>query len=208
MPTNDPYDALGASDPVLARLARIHGRPDPFLPGDGGRIGSDGFAGMVLHVVAQQISWRVALTIFDRIAGAAGGRPTPAALIRLGVEGLHACGLPRARAGSLLDLASRQDSGLIDVTRMRDLPDDKVIATLTSVRGVGVWTAQMFLIHQLHRTDVLPKADLGIRRAVQVAWHLPAPPSPRQVQDRGTPWTPHRTYAVALLWRSLQPVAD
>jgi DNA-3-methyladenine glycosylase II len=160
---------------------------------------------MVLHIVAQQISWLTALTIFDRIATAAGGRPTTATLARLGAEGLHACGLSRARADSLLDLAGRQDSGLIDVTRMRGLPDDKVIATLTSVHGVGVWTAQMFLIHQLHRPDVLPAGDLGIRRAVQIAWRLAAMPSVRQVQDRGAAWTPHRTYAAALLWRSLQP---
>jgi DNA-3-methyladenine glycosylase II len=205
MPATGAYDALAASDLVLSRLAGIYGRPDPFISGDGGRTGSDDFVGMVLHIVAQQISWPAALTIFDRIAVAAGGRPTTATLAQVGVDGLRACGLSRARASSLLDLAARQDSGLIDVTGMRGLPDDEVTAALTSVRGVGAWTAQMFLIHQLHRPDVLPAGDLGIRHGVQVAWHLTVMPSVRQVQERGAVWAPHRTYAAALLWRSLQP---
>jgi DNA-3-methyladenine glycosylase II len=203
--TTGPYDALAASDAVLARLVGAHGRPDPFMSGDDGRTASDDFAGMVLHIVAQQISWVAALTIFDRIAAAAGGRPTTAALGRLGVDGLRACGLSRARASSLLDLAARQDSGLVDLGGMRGLPDDKVISAVTSVRGVGVWTAQMFLIHQLNRSDVLPAGDLRIRRAVQVGWHLTAIPSIGQVQGRGAAWAPYRTYAAALLWRSLQP---
>jgi DNA-3-methyladenine glycosylase II len=203
--TTAPYDALAASDAVLARLIHAHGRPDPFISGDGGRTASDDFAGIVLHIVAQQISWAAALTIFDRIVTAAGGRPTTAAMARLGVDGLRACGLSRARVGSLLDLATRQDSGLVDLAGMRGLPDDKVIAALTSVRGVGVWTAQMFLIHQLNRPDVLPAGDLGIRRAIQVAWHLTAIPSIGQVQGRGAAWAPYRTYAAALLWPALLP---
>jgi DNA-3-methyladenine glycosylase II len=203
--TTVPYDVLAASDGVLARLVGTYGRPDPFISGDDGRTASDDFAGMVLHIVAQQISWLAALTIYDRIATAAGGRPTTAGLARLGVDGLRACGLSRPRASSVLDLAARQDSGLVDLGGMRGLPDDKVIAALTSVRGVGVWTAQMFLIHQLNRPDVLPGGDLGIRRAVQVAWHLAAIPSVAQVQGRGVAWAPYRTYAAALLSRSLQP---
>jgi DNA-3-methyladenine glycosylase II len=202
MPTTGPYDALAARDAVLSRLVSIYGRPDPFISGDGGRTGSDDFAGMVLHIVAQQISWPAALTIFDRIAAAAGGRPTTAALARVGADGLRECGLPRARASSLLDLAARQDTGLIDVAGMRGLPDDQVIAVLTSVRGVGVWTAQMFLIHQLRRPDILPAADLGIRHGVQAAWHLTVMPSVRQVQDRGGAWAPYRTFAAALLSRT------
>jgi DNA-3-methyladenine glycosylase II len=91
----------------------------------------------------------------------------------------------------VLDLARQQVDGLIDIAHMDGLPDDKIIAVFTAIRGVGLWTAQMFLIHQLHRPDVLPAADLGIRRAVQVAWRLPAMPAIGQVQDRGV-WAPYR----------------
>jgi DNA-3-methyladenine glycosylase II len=206
--TTAPYDALAGSDTVLGHLVGTHGRPDPFISGDDGRTASDDFAGMVLHIVAQQISWLTALTIYDRVAAAAGGRPTTVALARLGVDGLRACGLSRARASSLLDLAARQDRGLVDLAGMHGLPDDKVISALTSVQGVGVWTAQMFLIHQLHRPDVLPAGDLGIRRAVEAVWHLDAIPSIAQVRDRGIAWAPYRTYAAALLSRSPQSVGS
>jgi DNA-3-methyladenine glycosylase II len=158
-------------------------------------------------MVAQQIS-TAAFTIFDRIATAAGGLPTPGGLLRLGADALRACGLSKAKAGYLLDLATRQEGGLIDIEHMDRLCDDKIIPALTAVRGIGLWTAEMFLILQLHKPDVLPAGDLGIRRAIQVAWQLPGLPSVSQVRDRAIAWAPHRTHAAALLWRSLQPVTE
>jgi DNA-3-methyladenine glycosylase II len=197
------YDALAATDPVLARLIGVHGHPDPFAWNDGGRTGPDNFAAMVLHIVSQQISTAAAFTIFSRIAAAAGGLPDQDGLLRLGADGLRACGLSRAKASYLVDLAGRQASGLIDLRHMDDTPDDKAIAELTAVPGIGLWSAQMFLVFQLRRPDVLPAGDLGIRHAIEAAWKLHRVPAVSEVRDRGTAWAPHRTYATALLWRSL-----
>ncbi len=156
---DDAYDRLLAGDAVLRNIADAHGRPDPFVWGDGVRTGTSNFAAMLLHVTAQQISTAVALVLFDRIQDAVGG-----------------------------------------------LPDPQNIAALTAARGVGLRTAQMFLIHQLPRPDVLPAGDLGIRRSVQTAWSWPALPGIDRLTEFGRRWSPDRTYAAALLWSSLQPV--
>ncbi|GAB2852511.1 hypothetical protein GCM10027176_64240 [Actinoallomurus bryophytorum] len=204
----DHYRSLAALDPVLADLVEAYGRPDPFEWSDGGRTGSSRFAAMTLHIVGQQISTVVAFVIFDRIAAATGAVPTPEAVLALGAERLRECGLSRAKAGYLLDLARSQASGLIDLEDMADLGDAEAIAALTAVRGIGLWSAEMFLIHQLHRPDVLPAGDVGLRRAIGLAWELPAVPGVNEVRTRASAWSPHRTYAATLLWRSLRPVDE
>ncbi|WP_062432431.1 DNA-3-methyladenine glycosylase family protein [Herbidospora daliensis] len=195
-----PYDHL-AGDPVLARLIGEVGEPDPFAWFSPGRFGPTHFSGLVLHVVSQQISTAVAFTFFDRIKAAAGGFPTPEAILAMGAERLRECGLSGAKTAYLLDLAHRQARGLLDLDGLAGLADAEVVAALTEVKGVGVWTAQSFLIAQLHRPDVLPAGDQGIRRAVERAWQLEGLPSIAEVQARGLPWAPYRTYAAALLWR-------
>jgi DNA-3-methyladenine glycosylase II len=211
MAPSEPYDALAGLDPVLARLIGLYGRPDPFNRSesfhwnDRGRAGSDNFAAMVLHIVGQQISTPAQFAVFDRVAEATGGRPTPDGLLRLGADGLRACGLSRAKAGYVLDLAGRQAAGVLDVNHLDGLSDEQILAALTAVHGIGLWSAEMFLILQLHRPDILPADDSGIRRAVRVAWELPAMPTVRQARDRAMAWVPYRTYASALLWRSLWP---
>lgn len=126
----------------------------------------------------------------------------------LGADGLRACGLSRAKASYLLDLADRQARGLIDIDHLEGLSDIEVMAELTAVHGVGPWTAEMYLILQLRRPDVLPAGDLGIRNAIQAAWDLPAMPSISQTRDRATAWVPFRSYAVRLLWTSLLSGGD
>jgi DNA-3-methyladenine glycosylase II len=200
------YRSLAALDPVLADLVEEYGRPDPFEWFDGGRTGSSRFAAMVLHIVGQQISTVVAFVIFDRIAAAAGGVPSPAAILALGPERLRESGLSQAKVGYVLDLARAQASGLVDLENMTTLGDDEAVAALTSLRGIGLWSAEMFLIYQLHRPDVLPAGDVGLRRAIGDAWRLPAIPGVKEVRTRAAAWSPYRTYAATLLWRSLHLV--
>lgn len=202
------YSYLAGQEPVFARLLREYGRPHPFEWHDGGRTGSSLFAAMTLHIVGQQISAAVAFTVYDRIAAAAGGIPAPESVMRLGAERLRECGLSRAKVAYILDLAQKQADGLIDIENMAGLDDGEVIAALTAVRGIGLWSAQTFLIHQLHRPDVMPAGDGGIRRAIRDAWKLGELPSVNEVRDRAAAWTPWRSYAAALLWRSLRPAGE
>jgi len=202
------YRFLADRDPVLARLVEAYGHPDPFEWHDGGRTGSNNFAAMTLHIVGQQISAVVAFVVFDRIAATVGGIPTPDGVIALGAERLRECGLSRAKSAYVLDLARRQVSGLIDIEDMADLDDSAAIAALTAVKGIGLWSAQTFLIHQLHRSDILPAGDVPIRRAIRKAWQREDLPTVEAVQKMATAWAPYRTYAATLLWRSLRPADE
>jgi DNA-3-methyladenine glycosylase II len=199
------YESLAELDPVFASLIDIYGHPSPFEWHDGGRTGSSFFAALVLHIVSQRISATAAFRVFDRISAAGGGVPTPDNVLALGLDGLRNAGLSRAKASYLDDLATRQRSGLLDVERMATRSDSDVIAALTAVRGIGLWTAQMFLMRQLHRPDVLPAGDTGIRRAVQLGWGLETLPTSDDVAQRATAWAPRRSFAAGLLWRSLWP---
>ncbi|SNY25923.1 DNA-3-methyladenine glycosylase family protein [Paractinoplanes atraurantiacus] len=198
-----PYDALLAADPVLRRIARTHGRPDPFHWSAGGRRTATNFGALLLHVTSQQISTNVAVVLFDRLVAAAGPELTAEAVQGLGPDRIHALGLSHAKAEAMADIARLQISGAIDVENLGALGDDEVIAALTAARGVGPWTAQMFLLHQLRRPDVLPAGDLGIRHAIQRAWEQPAVPSVDEAREFGARWSPFRSYAAALLWASL-----
>jgi DNA-3-methyladenine glycosylase II len=203
--TTDPYTPLAQRDPVLAELEARHGRPDPFhwavADHAEGR-----FAGLLLHVVSQQISTSVALTMFARIEANAGRPPTPAGVLALGVDGLRACGLSRAKTASLIDIAKRISDTLLDLDALDAYSDDEVVARLTAARGIGPWTAQMFLIHQLRRDDVFPAGDLGIRHALYRAFQLGEVPSVVAATEIAQRWSPYRTYAAALLWASLLAV--
>jgi DNA-3-methyladenine glycosylase II len=197
-----PYRELASREPMLDRLIQQYGEVDPFGWSDV-RMESSKFAAMVLHIVGQQISTKVAFVLFDRVAAAAGGKVTPDAILTLGAERLREAGMSRAKASYLLDLAQRQADGVIDLENMTGLDDAEAITTLTAVRGIGLWSAQMFLLAQLRRSDILPAGDMGIRRAVERVWELPALPSIKTVEAMGAAWAPYRTYAAALLWRSL-----
>jgi 3-methyladenine DNA glycosylase/8-oxoguanine DNA glycosylase len=208
-PDTQAYAILADRDPVLAGVINTYGRPRPFEWHDGGRTGSSKFAAMLLHVVGQQISAEAAFTIYDRIASLAGdGVPSAAAIAGLGPQRLQRCGLSGARARYAAALAQAQMSGGLDIENLAGLCDDEVIERLTSVPGIGPWSAQTFLIHNLARPDVLPEADNGIRHAVQRLWHLDTVPSAGEVRRRGVVWSPYRSYAAALLWRSLRPVGE
>jgi len=199
------YATLLRTDPVLRQLADLYGRPDPFAWEDGGRTGTSSFAALLLHIAGQQISTAVAFVVFDRMAAALGGVPDPEGVSSLGRQRLRSFGMSQAKAEYMVGLADAQLAGAVDVEHLDHLEDAQAIAALTSVRGIGVWSAEMFLIHQLHRPDVLPAGDLGIRHAVQAAWGLPALPSIAEVREQGSTWAPYRSYAAALLWSSRRP---
>jgi 3-methyladenine DNA glycosylase/8-oxoguanine DNA glycosylase len=193
---------------MFARLIALYKHPSPFDWHDGGRTGSSQFAAMLLHIVGQQISAVVAFRIYDRIAIACGGIPTATALLRIGPELLRDTGLSTMKASYVLALAEAQVNGAIDIEAMAEMDDAEVITTLTAIRGIGLWSAQTFLIHNLARPDVLPAADLGIRRAIAAQWQLTELPGPKAVTDRAAAWAPYRSYAAALLWRSLAPPGE
>ena len=199
------YAALARADGVLAGLIRRAGRPDPFQWTGQDRTGDDLFAGLALHLVGQQISVAAALAVYDRISMAAGGGPpTSGAVAGLGVDALRAAGLSSAKALALCHLARSADDGSLDLPGLAGAGDAVAVARLTALRGIGPWTAQMFLIHQLRRPDVLPAADIGLRVAVQRAWRLDARPTPDLMDARGRAWAPYRSYAAAVLWASLR----
>jgi DNA-3-methyladenine glycosylase II len=208
--TSDPqaYRALSGTEPVFARLITKYGHPAPFEWHDGGHTGDSQFAAMVLHIVGQQISAVAAFRIYERIAAACGEIPTAAAILQLTAKRLQDTGLSAAKMSYVLALAHAQADGTIDVESLSDFNDAEVIAHLTAIRGIGLWSAQTFLIHNLARPDVLPAGDTGIRRAIADQWAMPELPTPHDVTSRGQAWAPYRSYGAALLWRSLTPVGE
>lgn len=197
------YSELARVEPRFADLVTRFGTPDPFAFADGGRAAGSNFAGMVVHILSQQIATRVALVLFDRLAVATGGTPTPETVLQLDVEQLRAIGTSHSKATYLRALSEAVVTGQLDIEGMDSMSDGEAEASLTRVKGIGPWSAQMFLIHQLKRGDILPAGDLGIRSAVKSVWSLEAVPSIDDVRRRGESWKPYRTHAAALLWASL-----
>ncbi len=165
----------------------------------------DHYGALVRSIVGQQLSTKAARAIYARLTARFGGRtPTPAEVLADDPEELRAAaGLSRAKVSFLRSLAERVLDGSLELERLDELPDEEVIAELIAVRGLGVWSAHMFLMFHLQRPDVLPVGDLGIRRAVMVRYGLPDLPGPASLQDIAELWRPHRTLACRYLWRSL-----
>ena len=161
------------------------------------------FATLVRSIVYQQLSGKVARVIHQRLLDAAGGSATPKAILKLTPVKLRAIGLSRQKSAYILDLAQRTHSGLLDFEAIEGLSDEEVIARLTEVKGVGVWTAHMFLIFALRRTDVLPTGDLGVRSAIRKAYELSELPKPAEIEEIARAWRPYCTVAAWYLWRSL-----
>jgi len=190
---------LKRADPVLARvIARVG--PCRFEP----RAEGTHFEAVARAIVYQQLSGKAAGTIHARFHALYGGRaPEPAELLATGDEALRSAGLSRQKIGYLRDLAARVDAGDLPLDRVDALGDDDLIAALTRVKGVGRWTAQMFLMFRLGRPDVLPDLDLGIQRAIELAYGLGRLATPAEVLEIGAPWAPYRTVASWYLWRFL-----
>lgn len=165
----------------------------------------DHYGALVRSITSQQLSVLAARAIYGRLTARFGGRPpTPAEILADDPQELRAAaGLSHAKVGYLRSLAEHVLSGELELERLDELPDDDVIAELVAVKGLGVWTAHMFLMFHLDRPDVLPVGDLGIRRAIERAYGLDSLPDKATMERIAAPWRPHRTLACRYLWRSL-----
>jgi DNA-3-methyladenine glycosylase II len=200
---DDPVERLRVADPVLRDLIDEIG-VDGLGDSRGGRP-DDHYGALVRSIVGQQLSTKAARAIYTRLTDRFGGRtPTPVEVLEDDPEELRAAaGLSHAKVGFLRSLAEHVIDGELELERLDDLPEDEVIAELTAVKGLGVWSAHMFLMFHLQRPDVLPVGDLGIRRAMMIRYGLPELPSPSEMEKIAEPWRPYRTLASSYLWRSL-----
>ncbi len=200
-------------DPNTLRRASAHlRRADPVLAGIIRRVGPCGlrvdrsrgpFAALVESILYQQLTGKAAATIHDRLLALLGRRePRPEAILRATDAELRGVGLSRQKVAYLRDLSERTRDGL-PLHRLSRLPDDAVVDALIGVKGIGRWTAEMFLIFRLGRLDVLPVDDYGIRKAMQRAWRKRALPRAEWMRRTAGPWRPYRTVACWYLWRTL-----
>ncbi|HTU47173.1 MAG TPA: DNA-3-methyladenine glycosylase [Bryobacteraceae bacterium] len=183
---------------------------DPILAGIIERVGpcqitlrEPTFETLARSIAFQQLSGKAARTIFDRLRKAVGRRFTATAFLKLSQEELRACGLSRQKIASLTDLAEHVARRQINFRKLTDLPDEEIVALLSQVRGVGVWTAQMFLIFALQRPNIMPLGDLGIRNAVRRAYGLSDLPDSTELAKLSKKWHPYCSVASWYLWRSL-----
>jgi len=181
-------DERGPIDPETDRRAS---RPNPY-------------EALARAIVGQQLSTKAARSIWERLVEILGGTfPQPVDFLAVDAETIRSAGLSRSKVAFLRDLAERITDGRLDLAWLVELPDEDVIAALTEIKGVGPWTAEMFLIFHLGRPDVISTGDLGIRRAVQISYGLDDLPGPSDLERIAEPWRPHRTLACLYLWRSL-----
>ncbi len=193
---------LMKADKVMRKLIEERGPIDPAIDRRGSR--PDPYQALARAIVGQQLSTKAARSIWERVEGLfGGGTPAPADLIAVEPEKLREAGLSWSKVGFLKDLAERVEDGRLDLERVSELSDEDVIAELIEIKGVGRWTAEMFLIFHLGRPDVVSIGDLGIRRAIQIAYRMDDLPDPTQMERISEPWRPHRTLACLYLWRSL-----
>ncbi|MEP6639046.1 MAG: DNA-3-methyladenine glycosylase 2 family protein [Chloroflexota bacterium] len=195
-------DALRSSDLVMARVID---RLEPIdLATWRARWTLDRFGSLARAIVGQQIATGAATAIFGRLQALIADRIPAIAIAAASDAELRAVGLSAAKTASLRDLAARILDRRLDLDGLDALTDDEANARLTAVRGIGTWTADMFLLGQLGRPDVLPAGDLGIRRAVQAAYELDRVPSEQEVRRLGEAWRPNRSLATAYLYSSLR----
>jgi DNA-3-methyladenine glycosylase II len=190
---------LATSDPVIARLVAEAGLPRL------ARVQQTHFATLVQAIVYQQLAGRAAAAIHGRLMAALDGDVEPGRLLTLSDEALRAVGLSANKVASLRDLSTKMVDGTVVLTprALSRLDDESLIATLSSVRGIGRWTAQMFLIFQLRRIDVWPTGDFGVRRGYGLAWEIPMPTA-RQLEPLGDPLRPYRSVAAWYCWRAVE----
>jgi DNA-3-methyladenine glycosylase II len=189
----------------MAKLIDDFGGPLPEEPDSRGRP-AEVYGALVRTIAGQQLSVLAARAIWRKLLAHFDGRvPTPREILDEDPETLKtAAGFSRAKVAYLRSLAEHVLDGRLELERLAELDDDEVIRELTAVKGIGEWTAHMFLMFTLHRPDVLPVGDLGVRNAAMRAYGLPAPPKPAELEALAEPWRPHRTRASLYLWRSLE----
>jgi 3-methyladenine DNA glycosylase/8-oxoguanine DNA glycosylase len=185
-------------DAVLAAVIRRHGPC-----GLAAAQRSDHFSALVRAITGQQLSTKAAATIYARLAALMPDGVTPQALSVLSDDQLRAVGMSRQKGAYFRDLCDKVLSGALPLDALEAMSDDEVIAALTQVKGIGRWSAEMFLMFRLHRPDVLPVGDLGIVNAVKSVYRLRKTPTPDRIRTIGEAWRPYRSVASWYLWRSL-----
>lgn len=203
-----PVTRLRRSDPVLAAV--IERIPEKHLDNTDAQRPDDLYGSLLRTITGQQLSVKAAATIYRRVLDFFGGEvPTPQQILDADPEALKAAGgLSRAKTGYLRSLAEHVLKGELELEKLHSLSDDDVIAELVAVKGLGVWSAHMFLMFHLSREDVLPTGDLGIRKAVMIEYGLDELPSPAELVEIAEPWRPHRTLACLYLWASVDATPE
>jgi DNA-3-methyladenine glycosylase II len=202
-------DALAAADPAMAALIERVGKIDlaTRLRRRSEERPADAYGALLRAIVGQQLSTKAARTIYLRVCDLFGGvAPSPEQLLEASEEDLRACGLSGRKVEYIRDLAAHVLSGELELDRLGELSDEEAIEEIVAVRGLGQWTAEMFLLFHLERPDVLSGGDLGIRKAIQIEYKLEEMPTPLQVLEIGEAWRPHRSLASLYLWESLASV--
>jgi DNA-3-methyladenine glycosylase II len=189
---------VASRDPVLAdlvaRVGPIRHRPrDPDGP----------FGALVRSIVFQQLAGRAAQAIYGRVRATVGDTLTPEALNAASDTELRAAGLSANKLASLRDLSAKVLDGTVILTRTSRRSDEELIERLTAVRGIGRWTAEMYLMFQLRRLDVWPVDDLGVRQGYALAWKLDPPPTPKQLEPLGDPYRPYRSIVARYCWAAV-----
>ena len=165
---------------------------------------NDHFATLIESIISQQLASSAAEAILGRFKKLYPNFPKPVQILKTKDSKLRSVGLSKMKVEYIKDLSKKIEDGHLEIKSLPKMSDDKIIEELTQVKGIGVWTAQMFLIFSCGRLDVLPTGDLGLRKGVQRAFSLPELPTPKQVEDIGNGWKPYRSIATWYLWKSLQ----
>ena len=189
---------LAGRDPVMRGLVEAVGPPDLRRPR------RSAFEALTRSICFQQLSGKAAATIYGRFEVAVGGEVTPEAVLATPAEDLRRAGLSAAKTLSILDLAEKVLDGTVPIGRLGRLDDDELVARLVVVRGIGRWTAEMFLIFQLRRLDVWPVDDLGVRKGYARAYGLEEAPAPRRLAELGDSFRPYRSVAAWYCWRAIE----
>lgn len=191
---------LSRQDPVLRNLVRLHGTPRVPRP----RSGETHFSSLTRSILSQQLAGSAAAAIHRRFVDAVGGTVTPESVLATPRARFRESGLSGAKSAAILDLADKVTSGEVSLTRIGRLSDDEVVALLTGVKGIGPWTAQMFLLWRLQRPDVWPVQDLGVRVGYGQAWGLTEPPGPADLEQLGDRFRPYRSTVAWYCWRAAE----
>jgi DNA-3-methyladenine glycosylase II len=161
------------------------------------------FSSLAEAIVYQQLNGKAAVTIFKRFLALAGEPLTPEGILKLSDEQLRSVGLSKQKSSYLKDLAAKAASGMLDFSQLHGLSDDEVVKHLTQVKGIGVWTAHMFLIFSLRRPNVLPTGDYGVQMALKKHYRKRKLPKPKDMEKIARAWEPYRSVACWYMWRSL-----
>ena len=203
--------ALAKGDPTMAALIERIGKIDieERLRRRDEQRPADAYGALLRSIVGQQLSTKAARTIYNRVLELFGGKaPTPRQLLKASEEDLRNAGLSGRKVEYIRDLAQHVLDGELELDRLEQLDDEEVIEEIVAVRGLGRWTAEMFLLFHLERPDILSGGDLGIRKAIQIEYGFEEMPTPQETVAFGERWAPHRSLASIYLWESLAAVPN